>query len=465
MANLARTLGQSFRAKVVVWIGDFVLAFGSLVLAQVLSGHGAFPDLRHFATSLTTVHALIVCLLGVAFVALLYVLDLYDLDLFTSLRHLFWRLTLVCLAEAAFGLIACSFCSLPWRELQLVPALALAFVFAMLWRRGFGLAYPHVLSRDGTIVIGTGKRARRLRELMAREDSPYRFAGFVDSGEAKLSSRESVLGSISDLDSLIWRYGVRQVVLATDSIPATAEPTMTYLKFQGVSFVQGPDVAMELTQGLPLDLLTHSWLRLTEGSALLRRHLVRKIKRLVDLLFATIALILAAPIMIAVAFAIRPDSPGPVIFRQQRVGWRNHVFTIYKFRSMRLHSENRPQWAQVNDSRVTRLGRWLRLTHLDELPQLYNVLMGDMSFVGPRPERPEFVEQLRREIPFYDLRHSVVPGITGWAQVNFRYSASIDDTKRKLEYDLYYVLHASPLLDLLVLFKTVQVMLFMRGSR
>jgi lipopolysaccharide/colanic/teichoic acid biosynthesis glycosyltransferase len=188
-------------------------------------------------------------------------------------------------------------------------------------------------------------------------------------------------------------------------------------------------------------------------------------RRLVDLLSATVALILAAPIMMVVAIAIRVDSPGPVIFHQTRVGWRNNLFTIYKFRTMRAHSERLPQWAQVNDSRVTRLGRWLRLTHLDELPQLVNVLLGNMSFVGPRPERPEFVEQLRREIPFYDLRHSVVPGITGWAQVNYQYCGSIEESRRKLEYDLYYVLHASPLLDFLILFKTMQVMLFMRGSR
>jgi exopolysaccharide biosynthesis polyprenyl glycosylphosphotransferase len=206
-------------------------------------------------------------------------------------------------------------------------------------------------------------------------------------------------------------------------------------------------------------------LPVAEKSDLNNRHITRWIKRLSDIVFSIAALVFYGPLMLLCAIAIRLESPGPIIFRQKRVGWHGKTFTIFKLRTMKQGSEREPQWAQVADPRVTRIGRLLRLTHIDELPQLFNILRGEMSFVGPRPERPEFVEQLNKQIPYYDVRHILLPGITGWAQVNFRYGASVADARRKLEFDLYYVVHASLILDLLIVLKTIQVVLFMRGSR
>jgi exopolysaccharide biosynthesis polyprenyl glycosylphosphotransferase len=190
------------------------------------------------------------------------------------------------------------------------------------------------------------------------------------------------------------------------------------------------------------------------------------VKRTMDVALAFTALVLSLPPMAIVACAIRLDSKGPILFRQQRVGERGRVFVLKKFRSMTVDAErDGPVWATARDPRVTRVGRWLRRSRLDELPQFWNVLAGDMSFVGPRPERPEFVETLQREIPFYRGRHSVRPGITGWAQVRHPYAASVEDSMEKLQYDLYYIKNLSPLLDLVVLLSTLQVVLFGRGAR
>jgi len=170
--------------------------------------------------------------------------------------------------------------------------------------------------------------------------------------------------------------------------------------------------------------------------------------------------------MALVALAVKVDSRGPILFRQERVGQHGRVFVVNKFRSMFADAElGNAVWAATNDPRVTRVGRWLRRTRLDELPQFFNVLLGDMSFIGPRPERPEFVRTLQRKIPFYMERHSVKPGITGWAQVRHHYAGSVEESLEKLQYDLYYVKNLSPLLDLLILLNTIQVVLFARGSR
>ncbi len=218
---------------------------------------------------------------------------------------------------------------------------------------------------------------------------------------------------------------------------------------------------------MPLDALSEEWLSFAAGFPVLHQKLFRKIKRISDILFAAFGLVLSLPISLAAAIAIKLDSPGPILFRQWRVGRMEKPFLVLKFRSMREDAEpdGSPQWAAAADSRVTRVGRILRRLHIDEIPQMINVLRGEMSFIGPRPERPEFVELLKAQISFYSLRHSVPPGITGWAQVNYPYGSSVQDAKRKLEFDLYYVRNASPTLDLRILLRTVRVIIFRMGSR
>jgi exopolysaccharide biosynthesis polyprenyl glycosylphosphotransferase len=190
-------------------------------------------------------------------------------------------------------------------------------------------------------------------------------------------------------------------------------------------------------------------------------------KRAIDLVLATVGFILSAPLTLLTALAVYLESEGPVLYCQERVGEHGRIFTVFKFRSMRADAESdgTPVWARENDDRVTRVGRFIRKTRLDELPQLWNVLRGDMSFVGPRPERPFFVEQLDKEIPFYQQRHAVKPGVTGWAQIKYEYGSSIEDAMEKLRYDLYYIKHLSIALDLSIVFDTVKVVMFGKGAK
>ena len=214
-----------------------------------------------------------------------------------------------------------------------------------------------------------------------------------------------------------------------------------------------------------IDLLRESWFIFGDG---FRQHTARLlVKRVFDILASGALLVLSLPVMLLAAIAIKLESAGPVIYRQERVGLGGKSFDVLKFRSMCADAEKdgKPQWAQAGDARVTRVGRFMRLTRIDELPQLFTVLAGQMSLVGPRPERPYFVDQLVQQIPFYGARHSVKPGVTGWAQVRHHYGASVDDASDKLQYDLYYVKNHTLFFDILVLFYSVRVVLFAQGSR
>jgi sugar transferase (PEP-CTERM system associated) len=219
------------------------------------------------------------------------------------------------------------------------------------------------------------------------------------------------------------------------------------------------------TGRIDLNAIEPSWLVYSGG---FRTSLLRRLgQRSLDILVSTLGLVLASPLMLIVALLIKLDSPGSIFYRQERVGKDGQPFKILKFRSMHADAEEdrTPRWAERTDPRVTRIGRILRRSRIDELPQLLNVLKGEMSLVGPRPERPAFVSAFDRQIPFYAVRHSVRPGITGWAQINYEYAASLEDTKRKLEYDLFYVKNHSVFLDLAILLQTLRIILWQQGAR
>jgi lipopolysaccharide/colanic/teichoic acid biosynthesis glycosyltransferase len=292
---------------------------------------------------------------------------------------------------------------------------------------------------------------------------------------AALESTEVVIDLVPDLGAatpenvarVVTMQDVKAIVVRNDAMTFELAEVLTRLRFNGIQVYSLPDFCMRSSEELPLEILNEFWLCMADGFDLLQARFFRRLKRLADLFLASVGLLVASPFMLAAAIAIRLDSPGPILFRQQRVGWMGRPFELVKFRSMTVEAEKArgAQWAEVNDPRVTKVGGILRKTHFDELPQMINILRGEMSFVGPRPERPEFVGLLNESISFYRLRHYVLPGITGWAQVNYRYGASMDDARRKLQYDLYYVCNASPLLDLRTLLRTARVVLFRRGSR
>jgi sugar transferase (PEP-CTERM system associated) len=236
-------------------------------------------------------------------------------------------------------------------------------------------------------------------------------------------------------------------------------------KLSGTRVEDATTTYERLTGKILIDDLKPSWLIFSDGFVVSRS--MRFWKRAFDVALASVAFVLAAPFTLLTALAVYLDSDGPVLYSQDRVGEGGRIFTVYKFRSMRVDAEpeGQPMWAQDGDERVTRVGRIIRKVRLDELPQLWNVLRGDMSFVGPRPERLFFVQQLEQEIPYYQQRHSVKPGLTGWAQIKYPYGSSIEDATEKLRYDLYYIKHVSLALDLSIVFDTVKVIMFGKGAK
>jgi sugar transferase (PEP-CTERM system associated) len=318
------------------------------------------------------------------------------------------------------------------------------------------------------LVLGVGPSATVLPELQFSGTRPFTILGFLeDAPDAadRVPAGFELLGKTKDLLSLAdeLRPDLVLVALAEMRRALPAEELLE-CRLRGINVEEWPTFYEKQTGKILVANLRPSWLIFSDG--FVKTETTRMVKRAMDIGLALVGLALSLPVMALVAVAVKVDSRGPVLFRQQRVGERGRIFVLSKFRSMTVDAERQgPVWAAADDLRVTRVGRWIRRTRLDELPQFWNVFVGDMSFVGPRPERPEFVGTLQREIPFYMGRHSVKPGITGWAQVRHHYAASVEDSMEKLQYDLYYIKNLSPLLDLVILLSTLQVVLFARGSR
>jgi sugar transferase (PEP-CTERM system associated) len=297
-------------------------------------------------------------------------------------------------------------------------------------------------------------------------DFAYRLVGFVDDGEHSGQVRQhDILGTTDDIDRIVANKRVDRIVVGlSDRRGHLPIEQLLRAKLSGVRVEDATTTYERLTGKILIDDLKPSWLIFSDGFRASRW--TRFVKRMLDLSLSIIVFIVAAPFMVLTALAVKLDSAGPVLYSQERVGENGRVFKIYKFRSMRTDAERgTPIWARDKDDRITRVGRFIRLTRLDELPQLWNVMSGDMSFVGPRPERPFFVEQLAQEIPFYMQRHAVKPGLTGWAQVKYQYGSSIEDAMEKLRYDLYYIKHLSIVFDLTIVLDTVKVILFGKGAK
>ena len=274
-----------------------------------------------------------------------------------------------------------------------------------------------------------------------------------------------IIGTIDDIPSVVRARDVDRVVVSLAEARGTLPmDKLLEMKLDGVTFDHLASVYEEYTGKIALENLRPSWLIFSDGFRKSRRFAA--LKRLSDVLLAAIGLVVAAPILLMVAALVKLTSAGPALYSQRRVGHRGRVFTVRKFRSMHVNAEAKtgPVWASRDDPRITSVGRWLRKSRLDEIPQLWNVLVGDMSFVGPRPERPEFVSELTEQIPFYGQRHIIRPGLTGWAQVRYSYGASAEDAMQKLQYDLYYIKNMSVALDMLIILRTIKTVVLRRGT-
>ena len=401
----------------------------------------------------------------------LYYADLYNARIMNDQRELFVRVVQA-LGATSFLLAATYF----WFPALIIGRgvflLAVFLVIAVVigWRLVFEWLSSRVGPRERLLLVGTSAGAialaRELHEM--RRQLGVEIVGFVDPDPAKLGSpvfNPGVVGTIDDIPAIVKRLHVDRVVVSlSDARGKLPMDQLLEMKLEGVTFDHLASVYEEYTGKIAVENLRPSWLIFSSGFR--KSAWLAAVKRALDLLAASVGVVLAAPVMVLVAAAIRLSSAGPVLYHQQRVGRHGRLFTVHKFRSMRTDAEaaTGAVWATTDDPRITPLGRFLRRTRLDELPQLWNVLNGDMSFVGPRPERPEFVRQLTEQIPFYGQRHVVRPGLTGWAQVRYTYGASVEDALKKLQYNLFYIKNLSLALDLFIIFSTIKTVVLRRGA-
>ena len=437
---------------------ETLLVSGSVVAAAHLHG-----SLDHVMGALWKV-VLVTALCELCF----YYNDLYDLTCVHAKGELMVRV-LQGTGAAAIALAAVSLL-LPSVRLgsgTFLMTLGVLVVALPLWRVAFaGLSNdPHLEER--VLIVGTGSIAMTVaNQIRAQHDFAYRLVGFIEdpSGSGSSAARP-VLGTAADLPLIVEAYDIGRIVVGlTDRRGQLPIDELLQAKLAGVRVEDAATTYERMTGKILVDNLKPSWLIFSDGFQASRA--TRLAKRLFDVTGALVGIVIAGPIMLLTALAIWLESRGPVLYCQERVGENGRLFTLCKFRSMRIDAEQgTPIWARDHDDRATHVGRFIRLTRLDELPQFWNVLRGEMSFVGPRPERPFFVQQLAQAIPFYMARHAVKPGVTGWAQVRYRYGASVEDALEKLRYDLYYMKHLSLVFDLTILVDTVKVMVCRRGAQ
>ncbi|WP_447602462.1 TIGR03013 family XrtA/PEP-CTERM system glycosyltransferase [Nitrospira sp. Nam80] len=329
------------------------------------------------------------------------------------------------------------------------------------------VSFPKLRRR--VLILGVGPLARDLcQTLLSKRNGFTDVVGFLDKDSARVGERvvnPRIIGTYDQLFEIAERYQIHTIAVCLED-RRTVLPVQTLLdmKAMGRDVVDGHYLYEEESGRLSIDHLKPSALIFSTG---FRRRLISMVfKRMVDIVVSLAGLLVLIPLTLLLAVAIKLDSPGSVFYKQMRVGLRGRPYMIWKFRSMRQDAETMgARWALTEDPRISRVGRWLRKWRMDEVPQLINVLKGEMSLVGPRPERPVFVQELRNSIPYYDLRHTVRPGITGWAQTKFRYGASKEDSHVKLQYDLYYVKNLSLVLDMRIIVNTIRVMLLGQGAR
>ena len=451
-----------------IWIllADAAIIYGGIIIAMYLrlGFSGSSYELNQRNGWLKMAVATLVCIL------VLYFYDLYEYTVMNNRRELMLRL--VQASGIAWVLLALVFYFVPQlfigRGVSVISVFVV-LVLLLLWRVLIHLLTGHPGIGEKILVVGTGKAAAETAEAVwERRDAGYRIVGFVTENGNKPSAgiaENQVLGTAKDLQDIIKKERVDRIVMAVRERRGTF-PTETLLKMSlagDVSIEECTSFFERVTGKVHIDMLRPSWL-IFAGRARETR-LKSAFREVTHRSLAFIGLVLSFPIAVITAVLIKLDSRGPIFYRQERVGKNGRIFEVIKFRSMKTDAEKDgvPVWATSEDDRVTRVGRVIRLIRVDEIPQFWNIIKGEMSFVGPRPERPHFVEQLAREILFYEHRHLVAPGLTGWAQIKYPYGASVEDARQKLQYDLYYIKNQSLALELVILFETVKTVLFGRG--
>jgi sugar transferase (PEP-CTERM system associated) len=453
--------------KVYYPMRTLVLLAGEALIVWVSFLLGTLLQNRDDSWLLLNVEGGYLKILGVTMFVLLlsHWLDLYDSSSMAARWEQAFRILLV-LGLVALALSGVGFVFprlLPGNGSALAGLVILTFtLFA--WRAAYGWLVQQPYLRERVYVLGTGARAQRLLNgLRQRSDLGVEVVGWTGNVEGELT-RDNVA---SHLLGLARQNGVHRVIIAMlDRRGTLPVEELLNLRLAGVKIEEATSWLEKISGRIELDQLNPSWLIFGEGFHFSSSG-VLVLRRLLSMLVSAVGLLLTLPLLPFIVLAIKLDSFGPVLYHQERVGLGGAHFYCHKFRTMRQDAEadTGATWATNDDPRITRVGKFLRVSRLDEIPQLWCVLKGDMAFVGPRPERPEFVAWLNQEIPYYGIRHGVRPGITGWAQVQYKYGNTLEDAREKLQYDLFYIKNASLGLDLLIIFQTIKIVLLGRGAQ
>ncbi|MCB2107654.1 MAG: TIGR03013 family PEP-CTERM/XrtA system glycosyltransferase [Rhodobacteraceae bacterium] len=407
---------------------------------------------------------------------------MYNKDTFSDIQELFARLLTVSVLMYFMMAVVISLSEIlawPQANLKLYYAITLGAcagycAVALLFRLNIlSTNFNGTVLERRVLVLGVDERAAKIANLDGHSRSPYHAVGFLPVGtEAKdphlddaLIIKNGALEKPGGLQAVASEHNVDEIVVASRERRGLDLDALLTCKLSGVAVTDFPTFWERQTGQIDLYEVAPSWLIFSNGFKVnFQRDFT---KRCFDIFVSTALLLITLPITLVTAILVKFDSPGPIFYRQIRVGLDGKPYSIFKFRSMRSDAERDgvARWAQTNDSRVTKVGAFIRKTRIDEIPQVINILMGEMSFVGPRPERPEFVEELKKKIPYYDVRHHVKPGLTGWAQINYPYGASDEDAKAKLAFDLYYVKNWNLFLDAVILFQTARVVIWREGAR
>jgi sugar transferase (PEP-CTERM system associated) len=450
----------------VLLVGEALIVWTSFLLATIWRNQDSWLLLNVDGGYLQVLAVLGPKILTVTGVVLLlsHLFDLYDSSSLSAKWEHAFRLLLV------LGFVALALAAVGSRYPSLFPGNGSAFwgliilTFTLFcWRAAYAWMVTQPFLRERVYVLGTGERAQRLvRGLRERSALGVEVVGWTGDVEGALT-RDSVA---SHLLGLARGKGVHRVIVAMPDRRGTLPiEELLDLRLGGVKVEEATSWLERISGRIEVEQLYPSWIIFADGFRF--SSFFRLVRRGLNFLVALSGTLISVPLLPFIMLAVKLDSPGPVLYRQQRVGRRGVIFHCYKFRTMRVDAEadTGATWAADDDPRITRVGKFLRSSRLDEIPQLWCVLKGDMHFVGPRPERPEFVEWLSKEIPYYGVRHVVRPGITGWAQVQYKYGNTLDDAREKLQYDLFYIKNASLGLDLLIMFQTIKIVLLGRGAK
>ncbi|HKT16976.1 MAG TPA: TIGR03013 family XrtA/PEP-CTERM system glycosyltransferase [Stellaceae bacterium] len=423
-------------------------------------------------------HASAIIFAGLFSTVLFHVVGLYSKWLISDFTRAMPRL-IVCFALAAPFIVVFWLIQLPNpggladtnQAMIYLSWTGFAFAGVSLWRAIFAGLVRATKTPYRVLVVGTGKLAAQIEQFISQRDhTNTTIVGYTSLCDEKalvpISRLKPLKSPDTSLLTIAKHEGVKEIVVALDDRRGAPLRMLLDARMEGVKITSYLSFWERETRRVSLSALDPSWLIYSDGFQTSSDFNV-VLKRLLDVSASLALLIFVAPLLLFCAIAIRATSPGPILYRQTRIGRNGAEFTIYKFRTMRVDAERDgiPQWATLRDPRVTSIGSLLRTMRIDELPQIINVLRGDMSFVGPRPERPFFVESLLKEVPFYSERHRVRPGITGWAQINHPYGASVEDAKAKLSFDLYYIKNYSFIFDILIILATARAILLNRGGR